>query len=271
MNREEILLKLKNNPEYIQELNEVDEELEIFIVKNNGNNIRYIINPIKEVQRQAIKNTPLSVKYIRNVDKQVGIICVKSLWNSLELTNNPSEDIIEEAIKTKGWAIQFVKEPSEELQMLAVSKDYDSIKYIENPSENVQLAAIENYYVAIRFIKNPSLKAKVKAVILNGEAINYISNYDLDDIKVFIYENINVVKYIYESIDVDIVVDILKRKIKDENIKKKYIEDFLESEILDMDKINLILQINLEIFTKFKKPLIKIEDIFNNEILNFEL
>ena len=126
------------------------------------------------------------------------------------------------------------------MQLLAVSKDYDAIKYIENPSEKVQLAAIENYYAAIRFIKNPSLKAKIKAVILNGEAINYISNYDLDDIKIFIHENINVVKYIYESIDVDLVVEIVKEKIKDENIEKKYIEDFLELEILEMDKINFV-------------------------------
>ena len=132
------------------------------------------------------------------------------------------------------------KNPSEELQILAVSKDYDAIKYIENPSENVQLAAIENYYAAIKFIKNPSLKAKIKAIILNGEAINYISNYDLDDIKIFIHENINVVKYIYESIDVELVIEVVKEKIKDENIEKKYIEDFLELEILEMDKINFV-------------------------------
>jgi len=36
------------------------------------------------------------------------------------------------------------------------------------------------------------------------------------------------------------VVDILKQKIKDENIEKKYIEDFLELEILEMDKINFV-------------------------------
>ena len=240
MNREDILLRLKKNPEYIKELAQVDEELEIFIVKNNGNNVRYINNPSKEVQRQAIKSTPLSIKHIKNVDKEIAIICVKSLWNSLELINNPDEDIIEEAIKTKGWAIQFVKEPNEALQLLAVSKDYDSIKYIENPSENVQLAAIESYYAAIRFIKNPSLKAKLKAIILSEEAINYISNYDLDDIKLFIHENINVVKYIYESIDIDTVVEILKKRIKDDNIEDKYIKDFLELEILDMDKINFV-------------------------------
>jgi hypothetical protein len=240
MDREEILVKLKNNPEYIQELVDVDEELEIFIVNNNGNNIRYINNPTKEVQRQAIKKTPLCVKYIKNIDEENAIMCVRSLWNSLELINSPSEVVIEEAIKTKGWAIQFVKNPSEKLQILAVSQDYDAIKYLENPSEKVQLAAIENYYTAIRFIKNQSLKAKIKAIQLNGEAINYISNYDLDDIKIFVNENINVVKYIYESIDVDLVIQVVKNKIKDENIEKKYIEDFLELEILEMNKIDFV-------------------------------
>lgn len=240
MDREKLLLKLKNNPEYIQELNEIDEELELFIVKNNGNNIRYVKKPSKEVQRQAIMNTPLCVKYIENIDEEVGIICVKSLWNSLELINNPSEKIIEEAIKTKGWAIQFVENPSEELQVLAVGRDYDAIKYIQNPTERVQLASIENYYVAIRFIKNPTLKAKIKAISLSGEAINYISNYDLDDIKLFVHENINVVKYIYDSIDVELVVEVLQEKIKDENIEKKYIENFLELEVLEMDKINFV-------------------------------
>lgn len=240
MDRNQILLKLKNNPEYIQELGDTDEEYKLFIVKNNGNNIKYIKNPSKEVQKQAISNTPLCIKYIENVDTEIGVMCVKSLWNSLELIKKPSKEIIEQAIRTKGWAIQYVKNPSEELQLLAVSKDYDSIKYIESPSEKVQLAAIENYYVAIRFIKNPSIKAKVRAVKLNGEAINYISNYDLDEIRSFIYENINVVKYIYGSIEVDLVVEVLQEKIKDEEIEKKYIVDFLELEILEMDKINFI-------------------------------
>lgn len=240
MDREQLLLKLENNPEYINEINEVDEKLRLFIVKNNGNNIKYIKNPSREVQKQAITNTPLCVKYIENVDEEVGIICVKSLWNSLELINNPSEKIVKEAIKTKGWAIQFVENPNEELQLLAVNKDYDAVKYIENPSEKIQLAAIENYYAAIRFIKNPTLKAKIKAISLNGEAINYISNYDLDDVRMFMYENINVVKYIYESIDIELVVEVLKEKIKDDNIERKYIENFLELEVLEMDKINFV-------------------------------
>ena len=174
------------------------------------------------------------------MDEDVAIMCVKSAWNSLEYIKIKTPKVIEEAVRTKGWAIQFIENPSEELQIIAVSRDYDSIKYIEDPSEKVQLKAIQTYYAAIKFINKPTLKAKIEAVKSNGEAINYMNNYDLDEIKLFIEANINVVKYIYESIDVDLVVEVLVNMVKKEDISREYIRDFLELEILEMDKINFI-------------------------------
>ena len=121
----------------------------------------------------------------------------------------------------------------------AVNKDYDSIKYIKNPSEEVQLAAIRKYWAAIKFINNPSLEARKEAIKGNEEAINYI-NFDLDELKILVGENIKVVKYVYDSIDVDFVVNVAIEKVKEEEIDEKYIKDFLELEILEMDKINFI-------------------------------
>ncbi len=174
------------------------------------------------------------------MDEDVAVMCVKSAWNSLEYIKIKTPKVIEEAVRTKGWAIQFIENPSEELQIIAVSRDYDAIKYIEDPSEKVQLKAIQTYYAAIKFINKPTLKAKIEAVKSNGEAINYMNNYDLDEIKLFIEANINVVKYIYESIDVDLVVEVLVNMVKKEDISREYIRDFLELEILEMDKINFI-------------------------------
>ena len=74
----------------------------------------------------------------------------------------------------------------------------------------------------------------------NGEAINYMNNYDLDEVRLFIEANINVVKYIYESIDVELVVEVLTEIVKRNDVSRKYIKDFLELEILEMDKINFI-------------------------------
>ena len=62
----------------------------------------------------------------------------------------------------------------------------------------------------------------------------------MDEIKLFIKANINVVKYIYESIDVDLVVEVLIEMVRKEEISRDYIKDFLELEILEMDKINFI-------------------------------
>ena len=153
--------------------------------------------------------------------------------------NNPSERVKLEAVKAKGWAVQFIENPTEEMQLNAVNKDYDSIKYIKNPSEEVQLAAIKKYWAAIKFINNPSLEARKEAIRGNEEAINYI-NFDLDELKILISENIKIVKYVYDSIDVDFVVDVVIDKVKEEEIDEKYIKDFLELEILEMDKINFI-------------------------------
>ena len=56
----------------------------------------------------------------------------------------------------------------------------------------------------------------------------------------FIKENINVVKYIYESIEPDLVVEVLIEKFREDDIDDKYMKNFLELEILEMDKINFV-------------------------------
>lgn len=101
------------------------------------------------------------------------------------------------------------------------------------------LKAIENYWGAIRFVDNPSMESKKKAISLNEEAINYI-NYTYEELVELIEVNINVVKYVYNDISIDLVVDILTKKVREESIDEKYLKDFLNLEVLEMDKINFI-------------------------------
>lgn len=177
---------------------------------------------------------------MENLEEELQIMAVKLLWNSLKLIENPSYKVQEEAVKTKGWAIQYIQDPSEELCIVAVEKDYDSIKYIKNPSEEVQLRAIDNYWGAIRFINNPSLRVNREAIIKSEEAIHFINNYDLDDLKIFIGDNINIVKYLYESIEPELVVEVLVEKLEKDDIDEEYMKDFLDLEVLEMDKGKLV-------------------------------
>ena len=78
------------------------------------------------------------------------------------------------------------------------------------------------------------------AVSKDEEAINYISSYDYEEMKLFIKDNINVVKYIYESIDPELVVEVLIEKLNEGDMTRQYMMDFLDLEILEMDKISFI-------------------------------
>ena len=59
---------IKENPDYIQFIKHPERELELQLiaVSNNGNCIRYIQNPLEEVQKAAIENNPLSILLIKS-------------------------------------------------------------------------------------------------------------------------------------------------------------------------------------------------------------
>lgn len=232
--------KIYNNPLSIRYIENPTKEEMLAAVKKNGATIRFLKSPSFDVKKEAILNNPQSIEYIEELDEELAILAVRLSWNSLKYIKNKTDNILKEAVKTKGWAIQFIKDPSEEVQILAVQKDFDAIKYINNPSEKVQVKAVENYWGAIRFIQNPALEAKRAAVKLDEESINYITKYDIEELKIFISDNVNIVKYVYDSLDIDTVLEIIKEKIAKEDLEYKYMKNFLELEVLEMDKVAFI-------------------------------
>lgn len=237
---DKILLKqVKENPMLLENIDNPSRDIIIAAIKKNGIAIKFIENQDFEMRRIAIESNPLSIEYMDNLEEELQVLAVKLLWNSIKLIKNPSYKVKKEAVSTKGWAIQYVENPEEELCLLAVTEEYDAIKYIENPSEEVQLKAVEKSWNAIKYIKNPSLEVRRKAVIEDEEAIHFC-DYDIDEVKVFIGDNIKVVKYLYESIDPDLVVEVLMEKLKNDDFTKEYMKDFLELEILEMDKIGFV-------------------------------
>lgn len=204
------------------------------------------------MKKESIKSNPLAVQYIEDLEDELAKLAVNLLWNSLKFIKSPSYEVQKEAINTRGWAIQFIENPSEELCLLAVEKDYDSIKYIENPSEEVEIKAIENSWQAIKYIKEPSLRLKRKAIIQDEEAIHFIRRYGIDELKIFIGDNIKIVKYIYESIEPELVIEVLVKKLQDDKFTNQYMKDFIDLEILEMDKVKLV----LEYGTKREKKLL---------------
>ena len=240
MEDKELINKVTNNPLYIREIENPSEEIVLKAIRKNPSVIKYIKDKPFRVQEEAVKLNQLVVEYIENPSEDICILAVKLLWNSLKNIKNPTYNVLKEAVKAKGWALQFVDEKTEELCIMAVSKDYDAIKYIENPSEDVQMTAVKRYWGAIKYIENPSILVMREAVKREAEAINFINGYDYDDMRYFIYDNINSLKYIYESVDMDMALEVLREKLSEEGADREYIIDFYNLEILDMDKIGFI-------------------------------
>lgn len=193
----------------------------------------------KEELKKEIMKKPSILRDMDEVPEDLAIFAVKKQWNNLKYIKNPSEEVLREAVMNKGWAIRYIENPSEEMKLLAVMQDPDSLQYMENPSEEVKKAAVGKSWNAIKYIGEPSSEIKLLAVEKNEQAIGYIKNLGGDDIRNFIRGNINVVKYIYDSIDMDDLTDILMEKFSG-NPGEEYVRNFYELKILDMDKIKFI-------------------------------
>ena len=55
-----------------------------------------------------------------------------------------------------------------------------------------------------------------------------------------LYKNINVLKYLYDSLEVEWAVELIKEKVQESEVEPEYIKNYMELEILEMDKLAFI-------------------------------
>ena len=115
-----------------------------------------------------------------------------------------------------------------------------AVKYIKNPTEKTQIEAIRNYWSVIKFIEKPCLNAKIEAVRQNEEAIRYIDAVDDYELKALLKGNIKILKYIYDDVDENLIEEVLIEKMCCEEPDKVYIKNFLNLEVLVMNKLAFI-------------------------------
>lgn len=178
-------------------MDNLNEEMKIYLVKKNGNCIKYIDNPSEEVQLAAVKQDGYAIEYIENPSEAVQIASIYpnpdsflyinnptegtklALMDvdafSIKYIDNPSEAVQLKAVKKVPSTIKFIKNPSEEVQMESVKQDGNCIKYIDKPSEAVQLAAVKQKPDNILRIKNPSKKILFYALKQDRFLVHFLS------------------------------------------------------------------------------------------------
>lgn len=197
---------------------------------------------LDEALKEKIRKNPTFLKQLTDPSEEVMLYAVGSAWNNLKYFRQPSMAVRKAALENKGWAIQYIADPTLEEKLAAVKKDADAIQYIPNPECTVQVEAIQTSWNAIRYIGSPCIKAKRLAVGKNEQAIAYIGDFTQEELEEYLKLNISILKYIYDSVDMDELIRILTEVFSGDP-GEDYMRDFMELKILDMDKIPFIGQI----------------------------
>lgn len=197
---------------------------------------------LDEQVREKIRKTPTWLREVENPSEEMMMYAVGSAWNNLKYFKDTTPDVRRAALENKGWAIQYMKEPSQEEQLLAVRRDADAVQYISNPDCDVQIEAVTTSWNAIRYISNPCQAARALAIRKNEQAIAYIGDFTQEELEEYLKLNLNILKYIYDSVELDDLMRILTDVFQGDP-PQSYMKDFMELEILDLDKIYFIGQV----------------------------
>ena len=132
------------------------------------NYIGDIKNPSEDLQLAAVQRSGYAIQYIKNPSESIQIAAVQENGLAIGFIDNPLEPTQIAAVQQNGYAIEYIFKkgivPSEDVQLAAVKENGDSIKFIDNPSEIVQLAAVQEDGWAIRYIENSSGRVQDVAV-----------------------------------------------------------------------------------------------------------
>ncbi len=194
---------------------------------------------LDEITKEKIRKNPTWLRDLDSPDEALMLYAVGSAWNNLKYFKAPTPAVRRAALENKGWAIQYIADPSREEQLLAVARDADAIQYIEQPDCAVQVRAVTTSWNAIRYVAEPCPEARRLAVERNEQAIAYIGDISGAELEDYLRLNIRILKYIYDSVEMTDLIRILTAVFQGE-ASESYIRDFMELEILDLDKIRFI-------------------------------
>ena len=177
-NDEELLKLIKkgHSVDFIRQMKNPSEKIQLEVVKRDGTFIRYIDDPSEEVCKTAVTENPYSLEYIDDPSEDIQLAAIASDIFSFEHINNPSEKIQLQAVRQYGLIIRLIPNPSERVQYEAVGENGNALRYIENPTDSVVKRAIRKAPSVVEIIDNPSDEIISEIIHMGENYVSYIKN-----------------------------------------------------------------------------------------------
>lgn len=175
LTEEDHIRYIKQNPSYFTSIKDPSERVKLAALKEDGDLIRHIKNPTKEMCLTAVETSPNALIYMNYPDEDIVIAALVVDGRAISLVNNPSEEMMYVAIFSDPMAIKYIKNPPTELILIALEKSGKVIDYLDFKTDEYIDLAFKTYPAAIKHIKNPSEELCIQCVKKNGKLIQYIS------------------------------------------------------------------------------------------------
>lgn len=158
-----------------------DPEILEYIIDASGEYIKEIENPSEKLQLIAVEDSGLYLQYIKNPTRKVIIAALEDDGHALKYVKNPDIGMQLAAVRTNGMALQYIKDPDNRVANAAISERGDAIQFIEWPTVQQQKMAIHDGIHNIKYIKNPDEEALAYMIKENSSAIDYIPEKYMND------------------------------------------------------------------------------------------
>lgn len=190
---EELWDNIKKDPWYIEKIEDQDEDMCLYCVKNAWNTLKLIKEPSHNVIKEALIAKGWAIQFVKNPSEELQLLAVQSDWDS----------------------IQYIKNPFESVKIKAVEVNWKAINYIRDTTINMERAAVKQNAEAIMYINDITEDKKRIFIKDNVNSIKYLNLDNTDAIEEILKEKIS-----DENIDKQYITDFLKLKYLDINKTK---------------------------------------------------
>ena len=149
MNEKELIEKVKDNPEYIKEIENPSEAVQLAAVTLDGYVIKHIKNPSEAVQLAALEYEEMTLMYVENPTMNVQLKAIDAdPWN-LYYIKNPIAEVVVNAIEADNGILNTLESwLDDEDSALDYSSEglFEGLRQLENLDElKIQIIANLSY------------------------------------------------------------------------------------------------------------------------------
>ena len=137
---ETLIAKVRQDPSFVQTIQNPSERVQYAVIENNIENIRFIENPSEQLQMNIIRKDPDNIRFIENPSEQLQLAAIEEDINSVVFIKKPCykvlQQVLDEVNYSDLWEYKGVRELLDHINIredgsLVYNEDNEELRELE--------------------------------------------------------------------------------------------------------------------------------------------